>query len=97
MRAHYCVNCDKEETEVLPMIVENGLGTGAIVGIVVGCVVVVGGCAAIGVYSLVIKPKMEEKKRLAEEEAKRKAEEEDEEEYEDDEEYEDEESEEEEK
>ncbi len=97
MRAHYCVNCDKEETEVLPMIVENGLGTGAIVGIVVGCVVVVGGCTAIGVYSLVIKPKMEEKKRLAEEEAKRKAEEEAEEEYEDDEEYEDEESEEEEK
>jgi hypothetical protein len=89
MRAHYCVNCDKEETEVLPMIVENGLGTGAIVGIVVCCVVVVGGCPGIGVYSLVIKPKMEEKKRLAEEEAKRKAEEEDEEEYEDDEEYED--------
>ena len=97
MRAHYCVNCDKEETEVLPMIVENGLGTGAIVGIVVGCVVVVGGCTAIGIYSLVIKPKMEEKKRLAEEEAKRKAEEEDEEEYEDDEEYENEESEKEEK
>ena len=97
MRAHYCVNCDKEETEVLPMIVENGLGTGAIVGIVVGCVVVVGGCTAIGLYSLVIKPKMEEKKRLEAEEAKRKAEEEDEEEYEDDEEYEDEESEEEEK
>ena len=84
MRAHYCVNCDKEETEIIPMIVKTGLETGVIVLIVVGCVVVVGGCTGIGVYSLVIKPKMDEKKRLEAEAAKRKAEEEDE-EYEDEE------------
>ena len=84
MRAHYCVNCDKEETEIIPMIVKTGLETGVIVLIVVGCVVVVGGCTGIGVYSLVIKPKMEEKKRLEAEAAKRKAEEDDE-EYEDEE------------
>lgn len=83
MRAHYCVNCDKEETEVLPMIVKEGLGTGVVVAIVVGCVVVIGGCTAIGIYSLVIKPKMETKKRLEAEAAKKKAEED---EYEDDEE-----------
>jgi hypothetical protein len=101
MRAHYCVNCDKEETEVLPMIVAEGGWAGyspIVKGLIIGGPILLTlGCAAIGVYSLVIKPKMEEKKRLAEEEAKRKAEEEDEEEYEDDEEYEDEESEEEEK
>ena len=84
MRAHYCVNCDKEETEIIPMIVKTGLETGVIVLIVVGCVVVIGGCAAIGVYSLVIKPKMDEKKRLAALEKLKKDAEEDE-EYEDEE------------
>ncbi len=90
IRAHYCVNCDKEEQETLPMLDKTGLSTGAIVGIVAGSSVVVLGCAGIGVYSLVIKPKMELKQRQALEAEKKKAQEaDDDDEYDDDEEYED--------
>ncbi len=86
IRAHYCVNCDKEEQEILPMLEKTGLSTGAIVGIVAGSSVVVLGCAGVGVYSLVIKPKMELKQRQALEAEKKKAQEaDDDEEYEDDE------------
>ena len=88
----YCKSCNAEQTRDIPMLEDaSGLSQGAIIALVVSVSsVVILGCTGIGVYSMIIKPKLAKKKLEALEAQKRAEAEADDEEY-DDEEYDDEE------